>query len=80
MNVLDAQTAQKNMDSVIERVSSSNEPILITGDHANAVLVSEAEWSSIQETLYLLGIPGMKESLNEGRNTASSDCSQSLDW
>lgn len=33
---------------------------------ANAVLLSADDWSAIQETLYLLGVPGMRESILEG--------------
>jgi PHD/YefM family antitoxin component YafN of YafNO toxin-antitoxin module len=36
---------------------------LISGKGANAVLISEEDWSAIQETLYLLSIPNMRESI-----------------
>ena len=55
-------------------------PIVITGKRANAVLVSEEDWQSIQETLYLLNIPGMRESIREGLTTPLEECSGDLEW
>ena len=55
-------------------------PIVITGKRANAVLVSEEDWQSIQETLYLLNIPGMRESIREGLATPLEECSGDLEW
>lgn len=54
-------------------------PIQITGKRANAILVSEEDWSSIQETLHLLLIPGMRESIQEGLRTSPDDCATTLD-
>jgi len=61
-------------------VGASHEHIVITGKRNNAVLVSEADWHAIQETLFLLGIPGMRESIREGLETPVEDCVEELDW
>lgn len=58
----------------------SQKPVIITNDGSNAVLLSEEDWSSIQETLYLLAIPGMRESIKEGLATPIEDCAEELDW
>jgi len=50
----------------LDEASETHEPIQITGKRTNAVLVSEDDWRSIQETLYLSSIPGMQESIIEG--------------
>lgn len=39
---------------------------MISGKRANAVLISADDWSAIQETLYLLAVPGMRESIKQG--------------
>jgi PHD/YefM family antitoxin component YafN of YafNO toxin-antitoxin module len=65
---------------LIDEVARSHEPIYITGKRANAVLSSEDDWRSIQETLYLLSIPGMRESIREGLDTPVNKCSEELDW
>jgi antitoxin YefM len=80
MTTVNITTARKNIYQLIKEVTSSHAPIIITGKNANAVLISESDWSSIQETLYLLSIPGMKGSIKKGLATKVADCSTELDW
>lgn len=72
--------ARANLYRLIDEVASSHEPVTITGKRANAVLVSEEDWRSIQETLYLLSIPGMRESICEGLETPVDECSEDPGW
>lgn len=72
--------ARKNLDELIDLVAHDQPPIMITGNRSNAVLVSEQDWRSIQETLYLIFIPGMRESIVEGLATPLSETSERLDW
>lgn len=72
--------AKANLDQLIDRTAVNHLPAIITGQRHSAVLVSEEDWSSIQETLYLLSIPGMRESIREGLETATSDCDKELVW
>ncbi|MHC1727838.1 MAG: type II toxin-antitoxin system Phd/YefM family antitoxin [Syntrophobacteraceae bacterium] len=65
---------------LIDETASSHEPVLITGKRANAVLVSEEDWKAMQETMYLLSVPGMRESIKEGLNTPVEECAKDLDW
>lgn len=58
----------------------TSEPVQITGRRANAVLVSEADWRALQETVYLMSVPGMAESIREGMATPLEDCVEELDW
>ncbi len=55
-------------------------PIQITGKRSNAILISEGDWRSIQETLYLLSIPGMRESIRKGLKTPVKKCSEKPGW
>ena len=55
-------------------------PVLITGRRSNAVLIGEEDWQAIQETLYLLSIPGMRESIRKGMSTPVEDCVRELRW
>jgi len=80
MTTVNITTARKNIYRLIKEVTSSHAPITITGKNANAVLISESDWSSIQETLYLLSIPGMKGSIKKGLATKVADCATELDW
>jgi len=65
---------------LIDEAAVSHSPVLITGKRNNAVLVSEEDWSAIQETLFLLSVPGMRESIKEGMRTPVEECSQDLGW
>ena len=80
MPTLSATEARTILYRLIDQTSSSHEPILITGKRGNAVLVSEDDWRSIQETMYLLNIPGMRESIREGLETPIEECREELDW
>lgn len=80
MTVLSATEARSNFYRLMDQASSSHEPILITGKRGNAVLLSEEDWKSIQETMFLLSIPGMRESIRDGLSTPIEDCREELDW
>ena len=80
MPTLSATEARTKLYRLIDQTSSSHEPILITGKRGNAVLISEDDWRSIQETIYLLNIPGMRESVREGLATPLENCNEELDW
>ena len=80
MPSINATEARSRLYKLLDEVAESHEPVLITGKRANAVLISENDWRSIQETVYLLSIPGMRESIREGLNTPIEECSDKLDW
>ncbi len=61
MKTINVTNARANLYKLLEETSKSHEPVQITGKKTNAVLVSEDDWRSIQETLYLTSIPGMRE-------------------
>ncbi|AFY48032.1 prevent-host-death family protein [Nostoc sp. PCC 7524] len=72
--------AQKQLQDLIDSVNQSHKSIVIAGKSSNAVLLSEADWASVQETLYLLSVPGMRESIHEGLATPIEECDRQLDW
>jgi antitoxin YefM len=80
MSVITASEARANLYRLIDEAASSHQPILITGKRANAFLVSEDDWRSIQETMYLLSIPNMRETIKAGMNTPLDECAKELDW
>lgn len=80
MKTITASQARSNLYRLIDDTIDSSEPVQITGRRGNAVLVSEEDWRSIQETMYLLSIPGMRESIVEGMNTPLDECVGELDW
>ena len=80
MNILNATEARAKLYTLIDETASSHQPVMITGKRGNAVLVSEEDWNSISETLYLLSVPGVRESIKEGMEQDLSECSKELDW
>ncbi|MBU1535725.1 type II toxin-antitoxin system Phd/YefM family antitoxin [Myxococcota bacterium] len=80
MSTITATEARSRLYSLIDEAESTHEPIIITGKRGNAVLVSESDWNSIKETLYLLSVPGMRESIIEGMKEPLEGLSKELDW
>jgi len=80
MAVLTASDARTNLYRLIDQTNESHEPVLISGKRNNAVLVSEDDWKSIQETLFLSSIPGMKESIINGMKEPLSKSTKKIDW
>lgn len=80
MSGITATEARSNLYRLIDQTAESHQPIIISGKRNNAVLLSEEDWSAIQETLYLLSIPGMRESIREGVATPLDQCDEALDW
>lgn len=80
MAITTIQNTENNVNQLIEEVCIFHQPILITGEKHNAVLISQEDWLAIQETLYLLSIPSMRESIKEGLSTSITECYEELDW
>ena len=80
MTTLTASDARANLYRLIDETAASHEPIVIAGKRNSAVLISEKDWSAIQETLYLASIPGMRDSIIEGMRAPSSEFTTELDW
>jgi prevent-host-death family protein len=80
MTILNATEARTKLYSLIDEATESHQPIIITGKRGNAVLLSESDWNAITETLHLVSIPGMRESIIEGMQEAPDSCSEELEW
>lgn len=80
MKTIAITEARKRLYRLVEEVQTSHEPMQLTGKGGNVVLVSEDDWRAIQESLYLVSIPGMRESIVEGMDIPTSQMSAELDW
>jgi prevent-host-death family protein len=80
MITLTVTDARKRLYSLLDEVAESHEPVQIAGKRHSAVLVSEEDWRAIQETLYLISIPGMRDSIRKGLKTPVEKCDEELDW
>ena len=80
MTTLTATEARKSLYSLLDDVAESHKTIQITGKRNSAVLVSGEDWTAIQETLHLIAIPGMRESILKGMRTPIGECAKELTW
>ena len=78
MTTLTTTEARTKLHKLLDEVALSHQAIQIKGKRANAVLIAEEDWRAIQETLYLLSIPGIRESIREGLETPINRCSKEL--
>jgi len=80
MTIVNVTNARKNLYKIVEQLNKTCEPVFITSKKGNAVVISEDDWEAVQETLYLTQIPGMKESILQGKSEKLENCSETLDW
>jgi prevent-host-death family protein len=80
MTDLTVSEARANLYRLLDEAAENHKPIRITGKRNNGVLVSEEDWAAIQETLYLLSIPGMRESIRKGMATPTAKLARKLNW
>ncbi|MCI5122576.1 MAG: type II toxin-antitoxin system Phd/YefM family antitoxin [Candidatus Electrothrix sp. AUS4] len=80
MPTLTATQARAKLYRLIDDTAVSHQPVTITGKRGNAVLISEEDWIAIQETLYLMSIPGMSKSIKEGLDVPVSECEEDIEW
>lgn len=78
MQTFAASEAVANLSHLIDEVADSHQPIVISGKRNNAVLISVEDWDAIQETLYLLSVSGMRESIKDGMAESIDKCSKEL--
>jgi len=72
--------ARTKLYKLIDETLNSHKPVVIKGKRGNAVLLSESDWNAISETLHLVSLPGMRESIQEGLKEEITACSKELDW
>lgn len=80
MTTLTASEARANLYRLIDQAAESHQPIHIAGKRTSAVLLAAEDWAAIQETLFLLSVPGMRESIKEGMAEPLAEGSEELDW
>ena len=80
MKTLSVSKAKEILGKLMSEVTSEHELVSIKGKGVSVVMMDEDDWKAIQETLYLLSVPGMRESIREGLQTPVSECSEDLGW
>jgi antitoxin YefM len=80
MGSINATNARKSLYRLIDEVQESHEPIRITGKKSAAVLISEEDWRSIEETLFLVSIPGMRDAIKAAMAEPLADSAKEIEW
>lgn len=80
MTTITTSQARAQLFNLVDAAIISHRPVQIKGRRASAVLVSSEDWEAIQETLYLLSVPGMRESLVKNMKTPVAKCAKKLPW
>ena len=80
MTAISATAARSNLYKLIDQVNEESQPLTITGQRGNAVLIGEDDWRAIQETLFLESVPGLTESIRQARAEGVEAGSAELDW
>ncbi len=80
MGPIRVSEARDRLYRLVDEAAESHEPIVIAGKRGSAVLVAEDDWRAIQETLYLLSVPGMRESIRGGMATPADECETEPGW
>ncbi len=79
-SIITASAARTNLYKIIDEVAMSHTPKTITGKRNNAVILSQSDWIALQETLYLVSIPKMRTSIQEGMDIPLEQCTTEIDW
>lgn len=80
MTTLSASEARKRLYNLVDEVKDTHVPVQIVGKRSSAILVSEEDWRAIEETLHLLSIPGMRESIKKGLKVPIEQCDEEPGW
>ena len=80
MKTINVTNARKELYKLIDQVEEEHEPVYITGKNSSAVLVSQVDWRAMEETIHLMSIPGMRESIMEGMKENPEDLDTEPDW
>ena len=79
MTTMSTTAARASLYRLLEQLQTGHDPVLITGKRGNAILIGEEDWRNIEETLFLLSVPGMRESILKGMREPLKRCSSRVD-
>ena len=78
--VMTVSQARTNIYKIMDETAQTHQPIMITGKRNNVVMLSEEDWNTIEETLFLNSIPGMASSIKEAMDAPNSEFSEDVEW
>lgn len=75
MAITNITELRKNLYGTIDSVIKFNEPVQVTTKNGNAVLLSESDYNSLLETVYLMSQPGLVKKIKEGEKEKAFELS-----
>lgn len=79
VKTITATNARSDLFNLIKETISGHKEIKITSREGAAILVSEEDYENLVETLELLSIPGLRESIKEADEDINSGNVKSLE-
>jgi prevent-host-death family protein len=80
MEIYTASDAREQLYKLVDRVAQSHVPVCIIGKRNKVVVIAEEDFVAMQETLYLLSAPGMRESLIQSLKAPEDTYADTLTW
>lgn len=82
MKSYNVTSARAELYKLVNLVNEDHAPVQITGKNGDAVLISAEDWSAIEETLYLNGIPGMADSIERAAREPRDEMTpmEEIEW
>ena len=74
MTNINVTNFRKNIYELLDQTIKYNEPINISTENGNAILISEEDYNNLMETLYISSIPGLKEDIIKGMKEDIDEC------
>ena len=79
MEKITVDDAQKKLPDLVKAVAEENKAYEIEVAKSTAILISQKDYESLQETLELLSVPGLRESLQNSLQQIQNNETYSLD-
>lgn len=73
MTIYTSTQARAKLFTLIDETNHTHEPIYIKGKRNNAVIISEADYEGLQETLAIYAVPGLVKQVLEASNSPSEE-------
>ena len=73
MTNINVTNFRKDIYTLLEQTINFNEPINISTKNGNAVVLSEEDYNSLMETVYIMSVPGLKDEILKRANDEENE-------
>jgi antitoxin YefM len=79
MEIYTTSQARQGLFKLVDATNQTHEPVYIVGKRNKAVLISEEDYRAMIETLHIMSVPGLKESIIKMHNKSLEEYSENID-